>query len=56
MQSFVLDLVLQQAPVLRYIMNKVCQSEWIFMTSGDSDVLSFGGGTSWEDGHLASFG
>jgi hypothetical protein len=30
-------------------MNKVCQSEWISMTSCDSDMLSFGGGTSWED-------
>jgi hypothetical protein len=30
-------------------MNGIRQSEWISMTSGDSDMPSFGGGVSWED-------
>jgi hypothetical protein len=29
-------------------MNAVCQFEWISMTSGDSVMLSFGGGDSWD--------
>jgi hypothetical protein len=36
-------------PVLRFIMNGVCQSEWISMTSGVSVILSHGGGVSWDD-------
>jgi hypothetical protein len=36
-------------PVLRYIMNGVRQSKWTSMTSGDSYMLSFGGGVSRED-------
>jgi hypothetical protein len=30
-------------------MNGLHQSEWISMTSGDSVMLSFGGGVSWDD-------
>jgi hypothetical protein len=30
-------------------MNKVCQSEWISMTSGDLIMLSLGGGVTWDD-------
>jgi hypothetical protein len=30
-------------------MNGVRQSEWISMTSGDSIMLSLGGGVSWDD-------
>jgi hypothetical protein len=36
-------------PVLRYIMNGVRQSEWIFMTSSDLVMPSFGCGVSWDD-------
>jgi hypothetical protein len=36
-------------PVLRYINNGVCQSEWILVTLGDSDMLSFCGRVSYED-------
>jgi hypothetical protein len=36
-------------PVQKYIMNGLHQSEWISMTSGDSVMLSFGGGVSWDD-------
>jgi hypothetical protein len=49
MQSFTINLVPWQAPVLKYIMNGVHQSEWISMTSGDSVILSLGGGVSWDD-------
>jgi hypothetical protein len=38
-----------KSPVLKYIMNGVRQSEWIFMTSGDSVIFSLGGGVSWDD-------
>jgi hypothetical protein len=34
-------------------MNGVRQSEWISMTLGDSVMLSFGGGDTWDD--LAAF-
>jgi hypothetical protein len=34
--------------MLKYIMNGVCQSVYIFMTSGDSVLLSFGG-VSWDN-------
>jgi hypothetical protein len=36
-------------PVLRYNMNRVLQSMWISLTSGDSVMLSFGVGVSWDD-------
>jgi hypothetical protein len=36
-------------PVLKYIMNRVCQSEWISITLGDLVMLLFGGGVSWDD-------
>jgi hypothetical protein len=49
MQSLTIDLVSGKPPILRYIMNGVRQSEWISMTSGDSIMLSFGGGVSWDD-------
>jgi hypothetical protein len=38
-----------KTPVLRYIMNRVRQSEQISMTSGVSVMFSPGGGVSWED-------
>jgi hypothetical protein len=44
-----LTFVLWQAPILKYIMNGVHQSEWIFMTSGVSIMLSLGGGISRDD-------
>jgi hypothetical protein len=45
-----LNLVLWQAPCPEiYIMNGVHKSEWISMTSGDSVMLSFGGGVFWDD-------
>jgi hypothetical protein len=48
-QSFMVNLILWQAPVLRYIMNAVRQFEWISMTSGDSVMLSLSGRISWDD-------
>jgi hypothetical protein len=48
-QLFMVNLILWQAPVLKYIMNRVHQSEWISMTSGDSVIFSLGGGVSWDD-------
>jgi hypothetical protein len=36
-------------PIPKYIMNGVCQSEWIYVTSGDSVTLSLGSGVSWDD-------
>jgi hypothetical protein len=35
--------------VLKYVMNRVRQSEWIYMTSGDLVIFSLGGGASWDD-------
>jgi hypothetical protein len=40
---------LAKSSVLRYIMNGVCQFEWISMTLGDSDMLSTNGVVSWDD-------
>jgi hypothetical protein len=36
-------------PILRRIMNEVCHSESLSITSGDSDMLSIGGRVSWDD-------
>jgi hypothetical protein len=36
-------------PVPKYIMNRVRQFVWISMASGDSVILSLGGGVSWDD-------
>jgi hypothetical protein len=44
MQSLTFVLVFGKPPVLGYIINGVCQSEWISMTLGDSYMLSVGGG------------
>jgi hypothetical protein len=48
-QFFTVNLILYRPPVLKYIMNEVCQPEWISITSGDSVILSHGGGVSWDD-------
>jgi hypothetical protein len=43
------NLVLWRAPILKYIMNGVHQSEWISMTLGDLVILSLSDGVSWDD-------